>query len=92
MTRGPVYKLDGAMTGAKLKYTRSSYGLSAAQWGRLLGCSGRNVAVHLRRLESGSLRIPPAVEKLALMYALNGIPTEWRASSQRKASAAQHRA
>ena len=79
MTSGPVYKLDGAFTGAKLKYIRSRYGLSAAQWGHLLGYSGRNVAVHVRRLERGARPIPPAVGKLALMYALNGIPKEWRA-------------
>jgi hypothetical protein len=47
--------------------------------GRVLGYSGpkANVAVHIRRLERDARRIPPSVEKLALMYAHHGIPKEW---------------
>ena len=43
--------------------------------GRHLGYSGpkSNVAVQVRRLERGARQIPPAVEKLALMYAYYGI-------------------
>ena len=67
------------MTGAELKAIREGYGLSASAMGRVLGYSGpkANVAVHIRRLERDARRIPPSVEKLALMYAHHGIPKEW---------------
>jgi transcriptional regulator with XRE-family HTH domain len=67
------------MTGAELRAIRDGLGLSASQMARALGYSGagRNVAVHIRRLERGARRIPPSVEKLALMYARHGIPKGW---------------
>jgi len=67
------------MTGAELRSIREAYGLSASAMGRILGYSGpkANVAVHIRRLERDARRIPPSIEKLALMYARHGIPKEW---------------
>jgi transcriptional regulator with XRE-family HTH domain len=67
------------VTGRELKRIREAFGLSASAMGRALGYSGPkpNMAVHVRRLERDARRIPPTVEKLALMYARHGIPGEW---------------
>jgi transcriptional regulator with XRE-family HTH domain len=68
------------MTGAELRTIREAYGLSASAMGRALGYSGpkANIAVQLRRLERDARRIPPSVERLALMFARHGIPKEWQ--------------
>lgn len=67
------------MTGAKLRSIREAFGLSASQMRRALGYTGpkKNIAVHVRRLERGARRIPPSVRRLAIMYALYGIPEKW---------------
>jgi hypothetical protein len=69
------------MTDQQLRSIRELYSLSASSIGLLLGYSGprANIAVTIRRLERDIRRIPPAVEKLAWMYAKFGIPREWRA-------------
>lgn len=70
------------MTGAQLKAIRETFGLSASAMGRALGYSGpkANIAVHIRRLERGDRRIPPSVERLALMFYREGIPKGWSVS------------
>jgi hypothetical protein len=67
------------MTGTELRTIREAFGLSASVMGMALGYCGpkANIAVHIRRLERDARRIPPPVEKLALMYRRHGIPKEW---------------
>jgi hypothetical protein len=67
-----------SMTGSELRHIREAFGLSASEMGKALGYSGprANIAVHIRRLEREARRIPPAVEKLVLMYARHGPPKE----------------
>ena len=67
------------MTGADFRAIREALGLSASAWGRALGYSGPNahIAVHIRRLERDARTIPAWIERLARMYARNGIPQEW---------------
>jgi hypothetical protein len=66
------------MTGLELKVIRQGFGFSASRMGQALGYTGAkaNIAAHIRRLERDARRIPPAVAKLALMYARYGIQRE----------------
>jgi transcriptional regulator with XRE-family HTH domain len=77
-----------AMTGSELRALREELGLSASSMGIALGYSGprSNISVTVRRLERGTRRIPPSVEKLAWMIAYYGIPPEWEAELQEEAS------
>ena len=67
------------MTGAQLRMIRDKFGLSASAMGKALGYSGpkANIAVQIRRLERGDRRIPPPIERLALMFYREGIPEGW---------------
>lgn len=67
------------MTGPELAAIRKKLGLSTAQLGRALGYTGEDavVAGTLRKLESGHRPIPPAIARLATMYARHGIPDGW---------------
>ena len=64
------------MTGSELKALREAYGISASAMGRALGYSGprSNIAVHIRRLERGDRPIPLPIQRLATMFAREGIP------------------
>jgi len=68
------------MTGAELRNIRDAFGLSASAMGKALGYSGprSNIGVHIRRLERDARRIPPAIERLVLMFVRHGIPKEWQ--------------
>lgn len=69
------------MTGDELKRTRHQLGMSTWRFGLALGYQGNrnSVQVAIRRLERGGRDVPPAVGRLAAMYALYGVPRGWDA-------------
>jgi len=50
------------------------------QFGQALGYRAANgeVSRHIRRLESGTRKVPRAIERLALMFLWHGVPKHWR--------------
>lgn len=63
---------------------RAQLKLTAADFGRLLGYSGADVvvAVSIYRFEGGARPVPPAVARLATMYARKGVPRPIRAEAE----------
>jgi len=67
------------MTGAEFKKMREALLLTAFDLGHALGYDGsRNtIQVQIQRFESDARPIPPAIERLMLMFERYGVPSEF---------------
>jgi transcriptional regulator with XRE-family HTH domain len=62
------------MTGSELRRIRKGLGLTQTQFARLLGYT------HFSRIsyfETGKEPIPKTTERLARMFQMHGVPSEW---------------
>lgn len=67
------------MTGAELKAIRKQLGLSTTELGRAFGYEGSDVTASgtIRKYESDARPIPPWLARLAIMFAMHGVPKTW---------------
>jgi transcriptional regulator with XRE-family HTH domain len=74
------------VTGDELRALRYRLGLSASEWGRALGYTGKPASLRsiISRFETGERPIPPWIARLAWMYGHHGIPAhvQWKAGGE----------